>query len=167
MPTTLHTTDMPCPLWRRLLALVYDALIVVAIVMVVGLLCQLATGGRLIGTGAAPSIPGWYQVLQGLVVATYFISAWRRGGQTVGMRPWRMRLTTTSGTALSLRQSVIRLLVAAAPLLLLPLEPSLGLRGTLHALMIAWAAWFAVALFNPRRRALHDLAAGTEIRLLG
>ena len=167
MPTTLHATDIPCPLWRRLLALVYDVLIVVAIVMVVGLLCQLATGGKLITTGAATSVPVWYQVLQGLVVAVYFISAWRRGGQTVGMRPWRMRVTTAAGTTPSLQQCAIRLLVAAAPLLLLLLEATLGLGTTLWALLVAWAMWFAVALFNRRRRTLHDLAAGTEIRLLG
>jgi uncharacterized RDD family membrane protein YckC len=105
--------------------------------------------------------------LQGVVIAAYFISAWRRGGQTVGMRPWRMRVTTMAGATPSLPQSVIRLLAAAAPLLLLPFEPALGLHDTLYALTFAWAAWFAVALVDPRRRALHDLAAGTEIRLLG
>jgi uncharacterized RDD family membrane protein YckC len=167
MPTPLHTTDIPCPLWRRLLALVYDALIVLALVMVVGLLCQLATHGTLITTGPAISVPAWYQILQGVVIAAYFVSAWRRGGQTVGMRPWRMRVTTMAGATPSLPQSVIRLLAAAAPLLLLPFEPALGLHDTLYALTFAWAAWFAVALVDPRRRALHDLAAGTEIRLLG
>ncbi|MGH8156797.1 MAG: RDD family protein [Rhodanobacter sp.] len=167
MPTTLHTTDLPCPLWRRLLALVYDLLIVVAIVMVVGLLCQLATRGQLIHTGVTTVIPIWYQALQGLVVALYFISSWRRGGQTVGMRPWRIRVTRDDGGTPSLQQVVIRLLVAAAPLVLLMLEPVLGLPPTLWALLIVWAAWFAVALFDPRRRALHDLAAHTEIRQLG
>jgi uncharacterized RDD family membrane protein YckC len=171
MPITLqtpplHTSTIPCPLWRRLLALVYDVLIVVAIVMMVGLLCQLATGGKLITTGMTISVPAWYQALQGLVIAAYFISAWRRGGQTVGMRPWRMQVTTTAGITPSLQQSVIRLLVAGTPLLLLLLEPMLGLNTTLWSMLVAWAVWFAVALFNPRRRALHDLAAGTEIRLL-
>ncbi|HEY1589639.1 MAG TPA: RDD family protein [Rhodanobacter sp.] len=167
MPTTLHTTDRPCPLWRRLLALVYDLLIVVAIVMVVGLLCQLATRGQLIRTGATTVIPAWYQVLQGLVVAAYFISSWRRGGQTVGMRPWRIRVTRDDGGTPSLQQVLIRLLVAGAPLVLLMLEPVLGLSPTLWALLIVWSAWFVVALFDPRRRALHDLAAHTEIRQLG
>ena len=82
MPANLATTDLPCPLWRRLLALVYDLLIVAAIVMVVGLLCQMATGGHLIGTGAKVTVPLWYQALQGVVVAAYFISSWRRGGRT-------------------------------------------------------------------------------------
>jgi len=167
MTPTLYTTDLACPLWRRLLALVYDLLIVVALVMVVGLLCQLATHGTLITTGANVSIPVWYQVLQCVVVAAYFISAWRHGGQTVGMRPWRMRVTTLAGKTPTWRQCAIRALVAGAPLLLLALQPMLGLRVALWAVLITWAAWFAVALLNRRNRTLHDLASQTEIRLLG
>jgi uncharacterized RDD family membrane protein YckC len=51
-------------------------------------------------------------------------------------------------------------------MLLLALAVPMGLRTTLWMLLIAWIGWFAVALFDSRRRALHDLAAGTEIRLL-
>lgn len=166
MPANLVTTDLPCPLWRRLLALVYDLLIVVAIVMVVGLLCQLVTGGTLIGTGAKVVVPVWYQALQVLVVAAYFISSWRRGGQTVGMRPWRIRVTRDDGGQPTLQQTVIRALVAGAPLVLLLLNSVIGLRPTLWTLLVVWIGWFAVALFDPRRRAIHDLAAHTEIRLL-
>ncbi|MHB1059310.1 MAG: RDD family protein [Rhodanobacter sp.] len=166
MPANPATTDLPCPLWRRLLALVYDLLIVVAIVMVVGLLCQLATGGNLISTGARTVVPAWYQSLQGVVVAAYFISSWRRGGQTAGMRPWRIRVTRDDGGTLTLQQALIRVLVAAAPLILLLLEPVIGLHATLWTLLVVWAGWFAVGLLDRRRRALHDIAAGTEIRLL-
>ncbi|MDQ6647095.1 MAG: RDD family protein [Pseudomonadota bacterium] len=164
MPTPLQTTATPCPLWRRLTALVYDLLIVLALMMVVGLLCQLATGGELIQTGAQTTIPWWYQPLQGVVIAAYFISSWRRGGQTVGMRPWHIRITDAAGGAPSLRQAVIRLLMAAAPMLLLSLTPVIGLRGTLWTVLAAWVVWFAVALFDRRRRALHDIVADTEIR---
>jgi uncharacterized RDD family membrane protein YckC len=167
MPANLVTTDLPCPLWRRLLALVYDLLIVVAIVMVVGLLCQLATGGQLIHTDGKAVVPIWYQALQALVVLAYFISSWRRGGQTVGMRPWRIRVTRDDGGTPSLQQALIRALVAATPLVLLMLEPMIGLRPTLWMLLLVWTAWFAVALFDPRQRAVHDFAAHTEIRLLG
>ncbi len=155
--------NLPCPLWRRLAALVYDLLIVLAIVMVVGLLCQLATGGRLIETGARAVVPLWYQLLQGTVVAAYFISSWRRGGQTVGMRPWRIRVSRDDGGTISLPQAVVRVVVAAAPMLLLALEPMLGLRATLWAVLAGWALWFATALFDPRRRALHDIAADSEV----
>lgn len=166
MPADFTVTDTPCPLWRRLLALVYDLLIVVAIVMVVGLLCQLATGGRLITTGAKTIVPIWYQLLQGLVIAAYFISSWRRGGQTVGMRPWHIRVTRDDGGPVTLQQSLIRLLVAGAPMVLLLLAPTFGLRITLWTLLVVWAGWFAVALLDRRRRAVHDLAAGTEVRRL-
>ena len=155
---------LPCPLWRRLLALVYDLLIVVAIVMVVGLLCQLATGGQLIRTDGQAVIPVWYRPLQGLVVSAYFISSWLRGGQTVGMRPWHIRLTARDGGNPTLQQAVLRVLVAAAPMLVLMLAPTLGLHATLWTLLVVWAAWFAVALIDPRRRALHDIVAATELR---
>jgi uncharacterized RDD family membrane protein YckC len=161
------TDALPCPLWRRLLALVYDVLIVVALVMVVGLLCQLVTGGRLIQVGAHTVIPAWYRPLQGLVVAAYFISSWLRGGQTVGMRPWHIRLCRPDGSTPTLQQAVLRLLVASAPMLLLLLAPSIGLHATLWTLLAAWAVWFATALFDQRRRALHDIVAATELRQLG
>ncbi|MEO5830486.1 MAG: RDD family protein [Rhodanobacter sp.] len=166
MPADSMVTDTPCSPWRRMLALVYDLLIVVAIVMVVGLLCQLATGGQLITTGAKTLIPLWYQLLQGAVVAAYFISSWRRGGQTVGMRAWRIRVTGDDGAAVTLQQALIRLLVAAAPMVLLLLAPNFGLHTTLWTLLVVWASWFAVALFDRRCRAIHDLAAGTEVRRL-
>lgn len=141
-------------------------LIVVAIVMVVGLLCQLATGGHLISTGSKVVVPIWYQLLQATMVLAYFLSSWLRGGQTVGMRPWHMRLTRADGGTPSWRQALIRALVAAAPLCLLPLTTMLGLHAMLWTLLAFWAGWFAPALFDPRRRALHDIAAGTEVRLL-
>lgn len=144
--------------------MVYDLLAVVAIVMVVGLLCQMATHGQLIATGAQIHIAWWYQPVQGLVVAAYFITSWLRGGQTLGMRPWRIRITARDGARLTLQQALVRLLVAAVPLVLLELAPFVGQHGALWAVMIGWALWLSPALFDPRHRAVHDLAAGTEIR---
>src|ERR1700744_3724674 len=118
--------DVICPLWRRLLALVYDVVAVLAIVMVVGLLCQLATRGQLINTGAQVQIAWWYQPLQALVVAAYFIVSWLSGRKTLGIRPWRIRVTAASGAALSLRQAIVRVAVAPLPLLLLLLAPAFG-----------------------------------------
>jgi len=159
---TTHTAT-PCPLWRRLIALVYDLLIVVALVMVVGLLSQLATHGRLITTGAQTHIPWWYQPLQGLVVAAYFLASWRHGGQTVGMRPWRIRVLAADGAQVTWPQALLRLLVAALPLLGLGLAPWLGQTVALWTIGGAWVVWFGIALFDRQRRALHDIAAGTFV----
>jgi uncharacterized RDD family membrane protein YckC len=164
--TAMPIADAPCPPWRRLIALVYDLFAVTAIVMVVGLLCQLATHGQLIATGAQTHIAWWYQPLQGLVVAAYFLASWLRGGQTLGMRPWRIRVTARDGSRTTPRRALLRLLVAALPLLALGLAPLLGLHGALWALAIGWALWLLPTLFDPRRRALYDLVAGTEIRRL-
>jgi uncharacterized RDD family membrane protein YckC len=158
---------IPCPLWRRLAALVYDLLAVIAIVMVVGLLCQLATGGQLIGTGAQVVIPVWYRPLQALVVAAYFIVSWRYGGQTLGMRAWRVRLVRSDGTVVGYAQGAMRVLIAALPMAALALAPAWGMRAALWAAGVLWALWFAPALFDRRRRALHDLLAGTELRPVG
>jgi uncharacterized RDD family membrane protein YckC len=165
--TNATNNDLVCPLWRRLIALVYDLVAVLAIVMVVGLLCQLATHGQLITTTGQVHIAWWYRPLQALVVAAYFVVSWLRGGQTLGMRPWRIRVTASSGVQLSPRQAVVRMIVAALPLLLLLLAPTFGLRVALWAVVTGCAVWFAAAVFNPRRRTVHDLAAGTEIRRIG
>ncbi|MFK2901435.1 RDD family protein [Dyella jejuensis] len=162
--THATTSTAVCPLWRRLIALLYDMVAILAIVMVVGLLCQLATQGQLITGGAQVHIAWWYQPLQALVVAAYFLVSWRRGGQTLGMRPWRIRLIARNGSLLTLKQAWLRLLVAALPLLLLLLAPRFGLRVAGWTVVAAWIVWFGVALFDPRRRSIPDLAAGTEIR---
>lgn len=164
-PATLSAT--PCPVWRRLLALLYDLLAVVAIVMVVGLLCQLATHGQLITTtGTQPHIAWWYQPLQGVVVATYFLLSWRYGGQTLGMRPWRIRVLAGNGAPVTWTQALLRLLVAAVPLLGLGLAPWLGHRAAAWTVLLGWVLWFGVGLFDRQRRALHDLAAGTLVARL-
>ena len=105
-----------------------------------------------------------YPLLQGMVIAAYFIASWRLGGQTLGMRPWRIRLVGQDGGAASWLQLVIRLVIAAAPLLVLGLAPLLGVRTTLWVLGLLWASWLVPALFDVRRRALHDFVAGTELR---
>lgn len=165
MQTT--SSDVYCPLWRRLFALLYDVVAVVAIVMVVGLICEVATHGQLITTDTQVHIAWWYQPLQALVVAAYFLVSWLRGGQTLGMRPWHIRVAASSGAGLTWRQALLRLVTAALPLLLLLLAPSLGLRTTLWTMAAAWLVWFAAALFDRRRRALHDFAAGSELRRVG
>jgi uncharacterized RDD family membrane protein YckC len=164
MTSITATAPEYCPLWRRLVALLYDLLAVVAIVMVVGYVCQRVTGGTLITSDGHAHIAWWYQPLQALVVSAYFVASWMRGGQTLGMRPWRIRLTATGGGPVKFGQAWIRLVSAALPLLLLGLAPWIGTRGALWAVAVAWAGWFGVAAFDPRRRTVHDVIARTELQ---
>jgi len=160
----LTLQPVPASLARRVGAIVYDALAVTAIVMVVGLLCQLATAGHVTeGT----HIAWWYQPLQGLVVAAYFLVSWTRGGQTLGMRPWRIHLATLDGQRVTPARALLRLAVGALPLFGLGLFWVGTMRWALWAPVVGWAIWLLPAIFDSRRRALHDLAAGTLLARLG
>jgi uncharacterized RDD family membrane protein YckC len=112
-------------------------------------------------------LAAWYRPLQGLVVGAYFLVSWVRGGQTLGMRPWRIRTTDAGGHALTWTRGLVRLAVASLPLLLLMLYPLTSLRVALYAPLVGWIVWLLPCLFDRRRRALHDFVAGTEIRRLG
>lgn len=153
----------PSSLWRRLAGLVYDLVAVVAIVMVVGMICQITTGGQLVHTGAQTSIAWWYRPLQYVVVAAYFAASWLRGGQTLGMRPWRMRLCMKSGDRVTLVAALVRTATVSLPLLVLAIGHVTSPRTAMLTLLAVWVVFFAVALFDKRRRTLHDIFAGTEL----
>ena len=46
--TDTASASLPCPLWRRLAALVYDLLIVLAIMLVANMIGLAVTGGQLL-----------------------------------------------------------------------------------------------------------------------
>jgi uncharacterized RDD family membrane protein YckC len=143
----------------------YDLLIVLALMLVANMLGLAVTGGHLLDDRQHLRA-AWFPLFEAGCVGGYFLASWRRGGQTVGMRPWHIRVTARDGGPAPLRRLLIRLLVAAAPLLLLGLTPVIGLHRTMVAMLVAWTAWFALGLLDRRRRALHDIIAGTEVRLL-
>lgn len=159
------TPTSPAPAWRRFAAIVYDLLAVVAIVMVVGLLAQMVTGGRLFDERGR-MLTWWYQPLQGLVVGAYFLVSWVRGGQTLGMRPWRVRVTDAGGRPVGWRRGSVRLVIAALPLALVLIFPLTSLKAALWAPAIGWLVLLLPVPVDRRRRALHDMVAGTEIRRL-
>ena len=79
-----------------------------------------------------------------LLTGAYAILSWRRGGQTLGMRPWRLRLIGTDGGAPAWKPLLIRYLVGTASLLL----AGLGF----------WWAWL-----DRDRLTWHDRASGTRL----
>jgi uncharacterized RDD family membrane protein YckC len=84
------------------------------------------------------------QLLLLAVTAAYFVASWTRGGQTIGMRPWRLRVVAAGGGALSARQAWLRFGVALV-----------------SAAAAGCGYWWA--LFDAQRRTWHDLAAGTLV----
>lgn len=142
MTSTPSVTARPAPLGLRLLAATYDLLPLLALWFVAVVLALALTGGAL-------DVHRWVDKLlvQALVLAlsaAYFTVSWTRGGQTIGMKPWRLRVVCSDGGPVPLRSALLRFLVA----LLALLPAGLGF-------------WWA--LFEPQRRTWHDLAAGTRV----
>lgn len=98
---------------RRLAALVYDVLLLAALLMVF-------TGGALFFTHGAAVVPAtvgaWVYVYRAglvLVIAGYYMVNWMRSGQTLGMRAWRLRAVTDSGQPLTLKAAALRAIFGA------------------------------------------------------
>ena len=158
-PVSQH---VPAPLARRLASLVYELLIVAAIVLAASLPFAGATTSRLEGL-----VRHLFQAYLFLVVGLYFVWCWRRGGQTLAMKAWRLRLLDRDGAPVSTPQAVLRYVFAA-----------LGLGTAILAGIVLWrepraaGAWLALApgaitilwsLLDRDRQFLHDRLAGTRI----
>jgi uncharacterized RDD family membrane protein YckC len=98
---------------RRVAALVYDLLLLAALLMIY-------TGGALFFTHGAALVPAtagaWvYAYRAGLlgVIGGYYLINWLRSGQTLGMRAWRLRVVSDAGRPLTLKAAVLRAVFGA------------------------------------------------------
>ncbi len=97
----------------RLAALTYDALLVIGLWFVIGIIFVAANDGEHVATHN-PFLPS------ALFIALFWFNThfWRRGGQTLGMRAWRLRLLNDDPGQLSLMQCLVRFLVSIISFLL-------------------------------------------------
>lgn len=102
----------PAGLARRLAALLYDSLLLVALWFVSSALFLAASGGLL----AAPDRPQWllygFRLALLLVAFGFYGWFWTHGGQTLGMRAWRLKLVSLDGGPVRLSAAIRRLLAA-------------------------------------------------------
>lgn len=128
--------------WRGL-ALFYDLWPAAALWMAAAAAFLLAHDNRPLPAFSALQLLLW--LLCWLLTGAYATVSWRRGGQTLGMRPWRLRVVAIDGGAPTWRAALVRYLVGSASLLL-------GGFGF-------WWAWI-----DRDGLAWHDRASGTRIR---
>jgi uncharacterized RDD family membrane protein YckC len=102
-------SDAPAGLLRRLAALCYDLLLLVAVLFVVTLVVLFARGGREISPGT-----WWFELSLVAVSAAFFIWFWTHGGQTLGMRAWQVRVVDRVGGPIGLKRAVVRYVAAVA-----------------------------------------------------
>jgi len=133
----------------RLLSLFYDLWPAAALWMVVSLVFTLAYtfgGHHPARENIAPlSALQWLLWLVcWIVTGLYATVSWRRGGQTLGMRPWRLRLVVANGDVPGWKALWWRYAI-----------------GTLSLLALGLGFWWA--WFDRDRRTWHDRASGTRL----
>jgi len=113
----------------------YEAILLFAVAFFAAWLFFFASGGR-------DATAGWLryalQLFIGVVFASYFLWCWLRGGQTLAMKAWGIRLVGVTPS-----RALLRLILAAV---LVPTSVS-----------VAWA------LFDREKQFLHDRLAGTRL----
>lgn len=132
------TIPYPASLWRRLAAAIYDLFLLLAVWFLAVLALLPFTGGQ-----APAGDTWWFRAYVLFVPFLFFGWFWTHGGQTLGMKAWRMRLRRADGGPVTWERALLRYLGA-------------------------WLAWPSVIgvlwiLFDPRRRGWQDMVSGTEV----
>lgn len=101
----------PAGLLRRVAAILYDALLVTALVVLVTLLFIALLGGENVLTGG-PIYVLLYNLSRSLVVFAFFVGFWSIKGRTLGMQSWGLQLQTEDGRVPSVGAASIRFFAA-------------------------------------------------------
>ena len=101
---------------RRLGAMVYDLLLLLALMMVVTAALLPLTGGEAITSERFGALEYAYRVLLLIIVVMFFGGFWIRRGQTLGMVAWRLRIEREDGSSLRWGDVLKRLAAAAVSL---------------------------------------------------
>ena len=151
----------PSPLRRRFASMVYEAMLLFAVVFVGDYLFDTLTQSR-----HALMLRHARQAWLFVIVGVYFVWFWVHGGQTLAMKTWRIRVVGGRGAALTYGRAIARYL-----LLWMFVVPTLaavwlaGLSGwaAVAALGAALIVPPAYALVDRDRQFIHDRLLGTRV----
>ncbi len=144
------STDHPhAPLIKILAALVYDSLIIMALAMAYGAIyigvkySVLSATELPVGERAQMETEGLVGLL--LLIEAFYWFFWCRGGQTLGMKAWRLQtVDASSGGSVSILQAMVRGLIGPFSLLIFGLG-------------------YAFRSLHKQKRSWHDLASNTKV----
>ncbi len=100
----------PAGFLKRILALIYDSLLIAAIVLVLSLLLVFINGGYPDSGSFLSFIQFFILVFAGPIFYSYFWIA--NKGQTTGMQAWKIKLVTMDETELNTKQTMLRCLIS-------------------------------------------------------
>jgi uncharacterized RDD family membrane protein YckC len=163
----------PAGLWRRLAALLYDLLLVVALAFAATFAFLPFTNGEAILASTQGALGYVYRALLLLLAFGYFGGSWTRSGQTLGMKAWRIELVTAAGHRLRWPGALARFLLGTGISILAVIgawylrRPANALAGAGAAALVAPLALnFGWIPFNAARQSLQDLAGGARVQRL-
>jgi len=125
---------------RRLGAILYDSMLVLALMFLVTLPFIAMRGGEPVESGEAP-----YRIALLFVSYLFYVIYWSRHGRTLGMQSWRLTLETVNGKKPDFARASLRFLAA-----LISLIP--------FGLGFWWQLWDKDSL------TWHDRWSGTRLR---
>ena len=129
-------------LFRRLFAIFYDCFLLLAILFIVTAIANALNQGEAIEPGN--SLYPLYVLTVFILSYLYFAWFWIHGGQTLGMKTWRIQLHSSDNNRIGWITAAIRFVSALF---------SWGLFG----------AGFLLALFDNNSRCWHDLTSKTVL----
>ena len=94
-------------LWRRLAAMLYDSLLLIAWVFIPWVIIFMVTARSYEGP--------LFQALVYLQIGFFFTYFWRLRGQTLGMQVWKIKTVNDSGEILSFAECAVRFFSLPSP----------------------------------------------------
>lgn len=144
-------------------AFVYEGTLLFGVVMLFGMIYGISTGQHHAMRGRHG-----LEAFVFLALGLYFSWFWSKGGQTLAMKTWRIRLVTAEGRPVSQATALLRYLVSWVWFL-----PGLALAHALnpaHSTLLLWAypaLWIAcyalLSFLHPQRQFWHDALCGTRL----
>lgn len=163
-PTATLLAHAPAPpRLRRFASMMYEGVLLFAVVFLAGYLFDTLTQSR-----HALMLRAGRQVWLFIAIGAYFLICWRRSGQTLPMKAWHIRVLGIDGRP----AQTWRLLLRYVYMWILPLLGAslvwagAQLSGWNAMLMLIVAAPFLVFIptwFTAEQQFLHDLLAGTRL----
>jgi uncharacterized RDD family membrane protein YckC len=174
-----HVAFKPAGLGRRLGAMVSDSLAIFAVLALLTLVVFVPVLSVLGKKAIAPAEVGWtvYLVYWGCMLGAWFAFCgyfWHRGGQTIGMRAWRIQVISVAGASLSWRDALRRWVAGWIPWL-----PGLGCLGLAdhlasevlkyvgEGLLLGGVAGLLSLYRSPLGQTWHDRVSRSRVIFLG
>ena len=92
---------------RRLAAMLYDSLLLIAILMIATALLLPFTHGAAIATANH-----FFQLYLLALIFSFYAYFWMHGGQTLGMLVWKLKITSTRNQPMQFWQILLRFIIA-------------------------------------------------------